>query len=72
MKQGYVPNEEQAKTSEKKKKLMKWDVIYLKLKIIVVKMLTKFRRTKDEQSENFNKETIYKSNKQKSRNWGIQ
>lgn len=31
-------------------------------------MLTKFRRTKDEQSENFNKETIYKSNKQKSQN----
>ena len=44
---------------KKKKKLMKWDVIYqMKLKIIVIKMLTKFRREMDEQSENFNKETI--------------
>jgi len=30
----------------------------MKLKIIVIKMLTKFGRTMDEQSENFNKETI--------------
>jgi len=30
----------------------------MKLKIIVIKMLTKFRREMDEQSENFNKETI--------------
>ena len=43
---------------KKKKKLMKWDVIYLMKLKIVIKMLTKFRRTMDEQSENFNKETI--------------
>lgn len=42
------------------------DLLDKKLKIIVIKMLSKVRRRMHEQSENSNKEKILKSTKQKS------
>ena len=52
---------EQDKTSEKDlNEIEVRDLLYKKCKITVVKMLAKLRRTMDEQSENFNRERIYK------------
>ena len=58
---------EQDKTSEKDHNETEINDVYDKeLKVMIIKMLAKFRGRMDEQSENFNRDRKYKSTKWKS------